>query len=234
MNGLGNAASRAGKRTSGGAPTLGQVVVAFDAAIWLPILIPAVTAFAALWRVQVERQRNKVLRDQLEAARREPDVEILGIRSTGGGGNSVTFAVEIQNTGTKLTRAQVSAFVGTAEVQVDPATLDLLVNMPPTGVEVAVPRPQLGQLMAECGHETTLYNETLRVRIDAGGETVEETWHEHVYEETENRPRHEVQRRYWRVGRGDETADDLRAEALREHIDRVESGEGERGRYQDV
>jgi hypothetical protein len=180
------------------------------------------------------RRRGSRRRDQLESTRRQPEIEILGIRATGGGGLYVTFPVELQNTGTKLARARVSTFVGDTAVRVHPEAVDLLVNVPPSTVEVGVPRPQLGQLMPECGHETTLYNETLRVRVEAEGESVEATWHEHVYDENENRARYEVQQGYWRRGRGKETPDDERADAVREHEERVERGEDDESRYTHV
>lgn len=203
-------------------------------ATWIvTTVITAIGAIAALWRVHVERQRNKVLRRQLELAQPRPDVQILGIRPTGGG-THVTFVAEVQNVGTKPTRVTASARVGSRAVGVYLDSPDLLVNAPPVRIEVAVPRPELGDLMPACGDATTLYDETLHVRVEADKQSVEATWREELYDPVIDNARYEVQQAFWRRGRGDETADDRRADAIRQHEERIERGDIDSGRYIDV
>jgi hypothetical protein len=91
------------------------------------------------------------------------------------------------------------------------------------------PAAELGELMKECGHATTLYGETLHFRVDADGHHAEESWSEDLYDPDTDRARYEVQQRYWRSGRGEATEADYRAEMqselLRRHDERMERGE---------
>jgi hypothetical protein len=187
---------------------------------WLTALSLLVGIVVAVYRVYAARKRNKALEHQVELLKREPDVEIVGIRSTGGGGSFVTFTAEIQNVGTKPTRAQVSARVGSAPVRVHPSAADLLVNAPPVGIEVAVARPELGDLMHSASDLTTLYDETLTFTVTAGGKSAEMPWHEEVFDELTDRARWEVQQAAWRRGRGMTTEHDLRMDAIREYEER--------------
>jgi hypothetical protein len=150
-------------------------------------------------------------------ARPRPDLRIVELISTGGG-THVDFDAYLQNYGTQVTRASVTARIGDQELQVAPDVLDLLVNAEPKRVAIYVPRPQLGDLVPEFNNETTLYDETLIVEATAGKQSKSAKWHELVYDPETNRERHEIQQRVWRRGRGEETANDLRVEFLRESI----------------
>ena len=97
-----------------------------------------------------------------------------------------------------------------------PPEFELLVNAPPQRVTVDVPRPKLGELVPALSNATTLYGETLRLEVTADGERAEAVWQEHVYDEESERAQHDAQQRAWRLGRGEETEADLRAEYLRE------------------
>lgn len=189
---------------------------------WITACAAVAGALIALWRVQVERQRNAVLRDQLKQSERRAEIALLDLHPTGGGGNAVTFTAYVQNLGTRPTRATVSARVGEQPVNVNPSSIDLLVNSPRSAFEVAVPRPQLGDLMREVGHQTTLYGETLVVTVQGDGRGVEGTWADAELDEATNRAQWEVQQRYWRAGLGEETASDLRAAALQDHEAQIE------------
>jgi hypothetical protein len=115
----------------------------------------------------------------------------------------------------------VTASVGEIVVACQPPTLDLLVNEPPKQVQVIVPRPKLGELVPQFNHETTLYNETLRVEATADGHAAQpKEWREHVYTLEEDLQRHHIQQRVWRIGRGEDTPDDLRAEAFEQMMRR--------------
>lgn len=205
-------------------------------------VVAAITGLALWWS---ERDRNKVLRrqlhtldDQLEEARaaraqhKAVDLRILDVAPTGGGGDYVDFNLQLANYGTGQCRCKVSAAVGTNDVECQPATLDLVANSGPTLVRVLVPRPDLGELMKECNDETTLYGETLVVRGVDGKDPVEATWREPVYDPATHRERHEIQQRYWRMGRGEETEGDMRAAYLAERIKRLEDQEDDPPRYE--
>ena len=101
--------------------------------------------------------------DSAQVFERGSDVRILEIKAAGGGPRSVDFLVQLQNYGTRPTRVAVTAHVGETPVVVERATLDLLGNAPAERVRIEVPRPQLGELMPECGNETTLYGVELVV-----------------------------------------------------------------------
>jgi hypothetical protein len=162
-----------------------------------------------------------------------PEIRVVELEPTGGG-TFVDFRALVQNIGTKPARMKVTARVGDRKIDASPETPDLLVNSPPTRVTIWVPRPELGDLMTECGHATTLYGETLHFRVDANGHHAEESWTEELYDSDTDRACHEVQQRYWRRGRGEETADDRRADARTEYETRIESGEAAKGRYEDA
>ena len=149
-------------------------------------------------------------------SRPRPDVRIVELAATGGG-TYVDFDALVQNYGTQPARVTVTARVGDDDVQVVHGTVDLLVNAPPTRVAIHIPRPQLGNLVPEFNHETTLYDQTLTVEARAGKHHASEEWHELVYEPETNRERYEIQLRVWRRGRGEETAADLREEFVSEH-----------------
>jgi hypothetical protein len=152
------------------------------------------------------------------------DARIVELKSTGGSPDAVTFAALVWNYGAGPTRATVRASVADQDVDTAPQTLNLLVGAEPTAVRIRVPRPSLGDLMAECNHETTLYGQELALEVVAGGRVTTETWREHVYDAATERARHDVQQRYWRLGRGDATEADLRAEAratmIARHVNR--------------
>lgn len=88
--------------------------------------------------------------------------------------------------------------------------------------------------MKECNDATTLYGQTLHFRVNANGHRAEETWSEERYDPDTDRVRHEVQQRYWRRGRGEETDADRRTEALLEREERMERGDDDSGRLIDV
>jgi hypothetical protein len=148
-------------------------------------------------------------------ARPRPDLRIVELISTGGG-TYVDFDVYLQNYGTQVTRANVTARLGDQHLQVAPDVLDLLVNAPPARVAIYVPRPQLGDLVPEFNHETTLYDETLIVEATAGKQRRSAKWHELIYDPETNRERYLIQQRAWRRGRGEETEADLREKSVSE------------------
>lgn len=164
---------------------------------------------------------------------RLPEIRIVELKPTGAG-TFLDFTALVQNVGTKPARMTPHAHVGDRDVIAEAESLDLLVNAPPVRVFIRVLRPDLGELMPECDDATTLYGETLHFRVDADGEYAEESWREELYDSGTDRERYEIQQRYWRRGRGEETSNDLRAEALRRHEERIESGEPEDARYRDV
>ena len=101
--------------------------------------------------------------------------------------------------------------------------VDLLVNAPPARVLTEVPGPEFGDLVQALSHATTLYGETLTVAATTTeGEVVAATWSEERYDPETDRARHEAEQRAWRVGRGEDTEADRRAEYLDERIRRQE------------
>jgi hypothetical protein len=171
-------------------------------------------------------------------ARPRPDIRILELKSGGGTDGFVHFNVQLANYGTQQCRCKLRARIGNTVVECSPQELDLIPNELPKGAGVLVPRPQFGELMKECNNATTLYNETLHLQVAAGKHRDDETWHEEVYNADTNRAYWEVQQRYWRSGRGEETEADRLGEEQRrvlgEHEKRVESGEDDPDRYTDV
>lgn len=159
-------------------------------------------------------------------AKPRPELKIHELGATGGGGSSVDFRAVIQNVGTKSARAVVAAHVGPAAVQSDPQIVELLPSAPSTTVQIGVPRPALGDLVKAFASETTLYGEALIVEIAEGKHRATATWREHIYHEQENAERHQIQRRVWRIGRGEATEQDWvaerKAELLRKHRERFE------------
>jgi hypothetical protein len=206
-------------------------------ATWvITTVISAAAAITGWLRWRVERDRNKVLRRQLELAEKSglPDVRFVEVRPYGGGPGYVDFVAAIQNVGSRPVRAVVSAQVDDQAVDVPQPIYDLTANTPPSGASVRVPRPELAEQMPECGHATTLYGRTLRVVATFEGQTVEETWREDVYDPATDDARAAIQQRYWRRGRGEETSDDLRAESLKTYTERLEREAAEQERYEDV
>jgi hypothetical protein len=191
-------------------------------------------------RLRTERDWNKVLRSQnlvleqqlveTRAARAESravDVQILRLTSGGGGSNYVDFNMRLVNYGKRQTECHVAARVTGKAAACQPEMLDLIPNQPPALVRVSVPRPQLADLMPGCNNEITLYGETLEVRIaDSDGRVlVETTWRERIYDPQTDPEHHEIQQRYWRMGRGEETEADRRAEHLAERLRGIENPE---------
>jgi hypothetical protein len=161
-------------------------------------------------------------------ARPRPDVRILDLEASGGssgsGGStgSVDFTLQVANYGTQQCRCQITARIADEVLLCHPAALDLIPNTPPTAVRVFVPRPRLGDLVPEFHNETTLYDQTLRVEAAAGKHTASKDWHEILYTPETNRDRYDLQQRAWRRGRGRETAEDLRADAINERFRKID------------
>jgi hypothetical protein len=157
-----------------------------------------------------------------------PDIRILSLHESGGGGGYVDFTAELANYGTRQSRCEIRAFVGETAVEVRPqATIDLIPDTPPVAVRVIVPRPKLGDLVPDFNHESTLYGATLRLEAtDDTGRSAAREWREVIYDPSENLQRHQIQQREWRIGRGEATdADneaDMRAEWLRARTKRME------------
>jgi hypothetical protein len=160
------------------------------------------------------------------APEHKPDVRILDLHSTGGAPDHVHFSAHVVNYGTRQCRATITARVGDEPVTCHPDSLDLIPNEPPQLVRVMVPRPELGELVPQFNHETTLYDKTLRIQAiaDAHKETAE--WHEVVYTHGENSQRHNIQQRYWRFGRDEGTDADYRNDQLEEMMRKREERYG--------
>jgi hypothetical protein len=126
----------------------------------------------------------------------------------------------VQNHSDRPVRAVPRARVGDVEVSCSPEYLDLLANNPPSTFHVIVPRPSLGDLVHEFANETTLYGETLHVEVAVGDQRNAAAWTETVYDQETNRERYEVQQRVWRIGRGEATQADIRAQMHSEAITR--------------
>jgi hypothetical protein len=195
-------------------PSLRYARDALPEATWI------VTTFIAVIGVGAALWRNKVLRDQLKLAREStrPKVELTDLHPTGGG-TAIDSTVYAQNVGGRPTQAVVKAAIG-GDVVYESGKLDLLMNAPRTGVMIHVPRPRYGDLMPECGHATTLYGQTLSVTAEAEDEVVEVRWEDSEYDPLTDRARWEVQQRYWRQGRGEDTAEDRREEAVSRYEER--------------
>jgi hypothetical protein len=165
------------------------------------------------------------------SARPRPDVRIVELHAAGGGPGYIDFSVHVANYGTQQCRAEFAARIGPEPLECRPTVRDLIPNTPPEYVRVIVPRPALGELMSECNNETTLYGRTLTVVCSVNGKARAETpWAEHLYDTLTDRDRHEIQQRYWRRGRGEETALDAEIEARAERLRELESDEPDEGR----
>jgi hypothetical protein len=154
---------------------------------------------------------------------REPTAEprVLSLQPTGGG-TFVDFRAEVAKYGSRPCRCRLGASVDDTAVECSPGSMDLAPTGLPKTVRISVPRPDLGDLIPEFNHETTLYDATLCLRVETDeGVTAEETWHEHVYTEAENRERYAIQQRKWRLGRGGSEPTDLRAEYMSERTRRM-------------
>lgn len=159
--------------------------------------------------------------------RRVPDLRILELNATGGSTGTVTFTALVQNYGSEPVRAYITATVNGELVAVQPSPLDLLVNSEPVQVFIDVPRPRVGDLVAEFNNETTLYAQELVLEVRVADQSVtSETWGERVYDPETNGVRHEIQQRYWRMGRGDDTEGDRRAAHIASWALRLENSEG--------
>jgi hypothetical protein len=150
------------------------------------------------------------------------DIRILDVKPTGGSSPHVTFTADVQNYGNRPVRATLRATVSGQPVACQPDPVDLLVNRPPTLVHIDVPRPQLGELVPQFNNETTLYGEELRLEVVVGEQRWVEVWREKVYDAETERERHDVQQRVWRMGRGEETPDDVRDEAVSAQLRRLD------------
>ena len=106
------------------------------------------------------RQVEAELRHLIDSER-GVEVRIVELVPTGGG-TFVDFRALVQNVGTKPARMSATARIGDREIKLSPEVPDLLINAPPVRVTIWVPRPELGDLMKECNHETTLYGKKLR------------------------------------------------------------------------
>jgi hypothetical protein len=162
------------------------------------------------------------------------DLRILDLKSTGGGSTYVDFSLDLANYGGRQCRCTMAARIGDVEVQCLPQTLDLIPNTPPQNVRVLVPRPELGDLVAQFGHETTLYDRTLHIEASAEKSRASSEWHEKIYDRATEAERYEIQRRVWRRSRGEETADDLRAEVIENWVERRDRGDSDSDRYENV
>jgi hypothetical protein len=152
-----------------------------------------------------------------------PDIVILEeIVPTGGGGDSVSFRVEVVNYGSRQTRVRFAARVDDVPVECDPARLDMIPGHPPERVRIDVPRPTLGHLVREFGTEnaTTVYGRSLTFEALWEEGVISKTWSEHVYTNDDNPIRAGIQAREWRIGRGEETGADRRADAISESHER--------------
>jgi hypothetical protein len=148
------------------------------------------------------------------------NVQVIALKPTGGGSDYVDFVAEVQNYETVPIRVTASAKVGGEAVAVHPEQLDLLANALPTAVRIIVPRPRRGELVDAFAGETTLYGATLRFAVAIDDvEVAHLEWTEIVYS-SDNSARQVIQERIWRIGRGEETEDDLRAEAIQQMLNR--------------
>jgi hypothetical protein len=111
---------------------------------------------------------------QAEAMRPRPEISITDVKSTGGGGQYVTFSVGVVNRGSRAVTATVTARLGGQAVKARPPQLELLVNAAPVTTGIDVPRPQLGDLVHALNNVATLYGETLTVSVSADEHQVEE------------------------------------------------------------
>jgi hypothetical protein len=134
-------------------------------------------------------------------ARPRPDVRILELKATGGD-TFIDFSAFIQNYGTKPCRCGITASVGDRPVDCTPAIIDLLVSDPPKRIVIHIPRPERGDLVKAFDDETTLYGAELVVQVNDGRRMTSKKWVEHVYTPDENRERHDIQQRLWRVDAG--------------------------------
>jgi hypothetical protein len=159
--------------------------------------------------------------------RPQPELHLLGIVAHGGGGAEggyVDFGVEVVNYGTKQCRGFMKASVGDQQVECRPSYVDLIPSTPPQDVRVIVPRPELGDLVPAFNNETTLYGQTLSIEVSANDQkyTASQDWREKVYDPETEPQRATIQKRVWRLGRGEGTEADFRAEQQSELLRRAE------------
>ena len=152
-------------------------------------------------------------------AKPRPELKIHDLFPTGGG-SSIDFQVVVQNVGEKSARATVTAHVADSPVEVLTPTVELLPSAPSTTVHVRVPRPDLGELVKAFNSDTTLYGRTLTAEVSDGKRQVTRSWREHEYTLEENRERHLLQQRVWRIGRGEATDADWRSERIEDIVRR--------------
>ena len=97
-----------------------------------------------------------------------------------------------------------------------PALFNLAAGQLDHVLRFSVPRPALGDLVAACNHEPTLYGRELQLTAycENGPKAVELRWAEPRFNPETDRARHEAMQRAIRFGRGIETEADRRADAL--------------------
>jgi hypothetical protein len=145
-----------------------------------------------------------------------PDLRVVELKWTGGSSDHLTFSAYVANYGTQQCRASFSASVNGEAVECVPHAHDLIPNTEPKRVSINVPRPRLGNLVHAFANEPTLYGRTLRFEAVADSERAAEEWTEELYDRESNRERHEIQQREWRIGRGEATPADDRADRIAE------------------
>jgi hypothetical protein len=150
---------------------------------------------------------------------------LMSLEERGGSNTEIDFSAEIVNEGARFCRAEITAVADGQSVRCHPAALDLPPNQLPQRVRILVSRPEVGDLIKAFDNAATLYGRTLTVVASVGGERAQRQWTEHVYTTAENSVREEIQQRIWRIGLGEGTEADFRAEAqsdlLRRHEERL-------------
>jgi hypothetical protein len=147
------------------------------------------------------------------------------MHAAGGGAGYVDFSFYVSNYGDVTSRCGVQARIGETSVECRPSGIELIPNQPQQLVRVIVPRPELGELIAEFNHETTLYGRALTVEVvstTAEDVRAEETWMEHIYTAEENQVRHDIQQRFWRISLGQGSEADHHGEAMSAMMRRID------------
>jgi hypothetical protein len=152
----------------------------------------------------------------------KPDVRILRFSDGDASSTRISFRVDVQNFEPRPIITTVTATLdGEPLEDLHPKELNLLSNTLPTTVSVLVPRPDLADKVKAFNDETTLYGRTLDVVIAVEGrETTAQSWTEAVYSAEDNAARHEIQQRLWRIGRGEASDADHRADAIQQMRER--------------
>jgi hypothetical protein len=144
-----------------------------------------------------------------------PDIRIVRFGGGDGSTNWITFRTEVQNYEARPVQVAFSAAVDGVRIECHPPDANLLANSEPTTIRIPIPRPALADKVPEFNHEPTLYGRELVFEITADGVPVKAySWREVTYQPDENRERHDIQQRVWRIGRGEGTDADYRAEQI--------------------